>query len=73
MIRLFGSERSFSNHIERKKSKCDYHFTRNLTSFEKENLENMVNEIIEKDLLITSGLLPYNKAKNQFTLNRQTH
>lgn len=31
MVKAFGCERSFSNHIEKKKSKCDYYFKRNLT------------------------------------------
>ena len=31
MVRMFNRGRSFSNHIEKKKSKCDYHFDRNLT------------------------------------------
>ncbi|GAG26746.1 unnamed protein product, partial [marine sediment metagenome] len=26
MVQLFGSPRCFSSHIERKLSKCDYHF-----------------------------------------------
>ena len=34
MVRLFNCGRSFSAHIEKKKSKCDYHFSRNLTSEE---------------------------------------
>ena len=34
MVRMFDRGRSFSSHIEKKKSKCDYHFDRNLTSEE---------------------------------------
>ena len=31
MVRLFNKGRAFSSHIEKKKSKCDYHFDRDLT------------------------------------------
>ncbi len=30
MVRIFGCERSFPSHIEKKKSKCDYRFDRPL-------------------------------------------
>ena len=50
MVRLFNCDRSFSNHIEKKKSKCDYHFERDLTGVELEEIERRVNKIIENDL-----------------------
>ena len=31
MVRMFNCGRSFSAHIEKKKSKCDYHFNTNLS------------------------------------------
>jgi len=34
MVRMFGCGRSFSSHIEKKKSKCDYRFERALSEEE---------------------------------------
>ena len=34
MVRLLHTDRSFSAHIEKKKSKCDYRFDRKLTDEE---------------------------------------
>ena len=31
MVRQFNVERAFSSHLEKKKSKCDYHFHRNIS------------------------------------------
>ena len=53
MIRLFGSGRAFSAHIEAKKSKCDYHFSRNLTSDEIQKIEAQVNQVIAQNLQVT--------------------
>ena len=40
MVRMFNKGRSFSAHIEKKKSKCDYHFDRELTQDELSNIES---------------------------------
>ena len=50
MVRKFNCGRSFSAHIEKKKSKCDYHFDRDLTEKETSEVEEKVNEIIDSDL-----------------------
>ena len=47
MVRLFDCGRSFSAHIEKKKSKCDYHFNRNLTEQEIANIETRVDNVID--------------------------
>ena len=46
IARLLGCGRAFSTHIEKKKSKCDFHFSRNLTPDELEWVEQQVNEQI---------------------------
>ena len=46
MVRMFGCGRSFSNHLERKKSKCDYRFDRPLTPEEEEEIGLRVNEVL---------------------------
>ena len=52
MVRMFNCRRSFSNHIEKKKSKCDYHFDKDLTEIEIKEIEQQVNEIIKQDLRV---------------------
>ncbi|KAB2838028.1 MAG: hypothetical protein F9K45_11875, partial [Melioribacteraceae bacterium] len=44
--KMFGCGRAFSAHIEKKKSKCDYHFTRDLTAEEIASIEEKVNTVI---------------------------
>ena len=53
MVRMFNCGRSFSAHIEKKKSKCDYHFNRNLTDAETEEIGRRVNEVIAADMPVT--------------------
>ncbi len=62
MVKMFGCKRSFSNHIERKKSKCDYHFNRQLLLNEIELIQKTVNEIINHNIDVTSQIVPINEA-----------
>ena len=50
MIRMFDCGRSFDAHIERKKSKCDYHMTEPPTEAQIVELTDKVNEIIGQHL-----------------------
>jgi len=50
MVRMFGCGRAFSSHIEKKKSKCDYRFSRPLTEEETAELERQVNAVIASNL-----------------------
>ncbi len=68
MVRKFGIDRSFSNHIERKKSKCDYHFDRDLTSDEILDIEKRVNEVIEMNLPVTEEFMDITEAQSKFNL-----
>ena len=70
MVRMFNCERSFSNHIEKKKSKCDYHFDRNLTEQEIEQLNFKVNEIIQQDLPVTEDFILREEAIHKFNLQK---
>lgn len=70
MVRMFNCGRSFSNHIEKKKSKCDYHFTRNLTAEEIKVIEERVNEVIKSDLEISEEFYDRDEAKVLFNLSR---
>jgi len=68
MVRIFNKGRSFSNHIEKKKSKCDYHFDRELTEAEIETIENKVNEVIRQDLSVVEEFYPRVEAEKKFSL-----
>lgn len=70
MVRMFNKGRSFSNHIEKKKSKCDYHFDRNLTEEEVETINKKVNEVIQQDLKVTEEFLNRDEAINHFKLSQ---
>ena len=68
MIRMFNCGRSFSNHIEKKKSKCDYHFSRNLSAAEIEGIERRVNEVIQQDLQVIEEFYLKDAAEMMFNL-----
>ena len=70
MVRMFNKGRSFSAHIEKKKSKCDYHFDRNRTFEEIEKIQSAVNDVIGKDLSVKEEYLPRETAEKDFNLER---
>ncbi len=70
MVRMFNCGRAFSAHIEKKKSKCDYHFDRDLTSSEKAEIEKCVNEVIQQDLPVREQLITREEATSRFSLKR---
>jgi Ser-tRNA(Ala) deacylase AlaX len=70
MVRMFNKGRSFSNHIEKKKSKCDYHFDRDLTEDEVDAINKIVNEVIAKDLKVTEEFMHRDDAINNFKLSQ---
>jgi Ser-tRNA(Ala) deacylase AlaX len=70
MVRMFNCARSFSNHIEKKKSKCDYHFSRNLTRQEIEEIESKVNEVIQQDLMVSEEFYSEDEAETKFNLSK---
>ena len=70
MVRMFNKGRSFSAHIEKKKSKCDYHFDRELTQDELVKIESKVNEIIDLNLPITEEFLDREEALKSFSLDK---
>jgi len=70
MVRMFDCGRCFRAHIEKKKSKCDYHFDRPLTDREIEDIQSGVNRVIESDLPVQEKFLPREEAQAQYTLDR---
>jgi misacylated tRNA(Ala) deacylase len=70
MVRLFNCGRAFSAHIEKKKSKCDYHFERNLTTEEIVHIEKNVNDVIASNLPIQEKILSREEAGKIVSLTR---
>jgi alanyl-tRNA synthetase len=70
MVRMFHRGRAFSAHIEKKKSKCDYHFDRDLTQEEIHEVEHRVNEVIASDLPVTEEQMSREEASRHFNLTK---
>ena len=70
MVRLFARGRAFSSHIERKKSKCDYRFPRDLTPEERAALETAVNDAVRAALPVREEYLPREVAAKELDLGR---
>ena len=66
MVRMFGCDRAFNCHVEKKKSKCDYYLDRQPTEEEIKEIERRVNEIIKQDLPVGEYFLPYDEAAKRF-------
>ena len=70
MVRTFGCNRCFRDHIEKKKSKLDYKFDRNLTAQEIKEIEEKVNEVIKMDLPVFEEFIPVEIAREKYNLSR---
>lgn len=70
MNAMFACGKPFTTHLEKKKSKADYRFHRELTPEESAELERRVNEIIASDLAVTGELLPRAEAQKFIDLGR---
>lgn len=70
MDQMFKRGRAFSAHIEKKKSKCDYHFERNLTPEEIKTIEEKVNSIILADMPLKEEFISREEAAQNFKLDR---
>ena len=70
MVRMFDCGRAFSAHIEKKKSKCDYRFGRNLTPEEILQVEKKVNEVIQSNAPVIEAFLTRSEAGRRFNLTR---
>lgn len=70
MARRYGCGRAFSGHIERKKSKLDYHLSQPLTDEEIKSLEEYINGIIAEDVPVTEEYITQAEAKDRFDMSR---
>jgi Ser-tRNA(Ala) deacylase AlaX len=53
MVRMFGCERSYNAHIERKKSKMSFHLDHKPSRQEEKEIERQMLSLIEDDLPVT--------------------
>ena len=70
MDRMYQCGRCFDAHIERKKSKCDYHFKKALTEAEIEEIQSRVNRIIRSDLPVSEGFISKSEAVRRFNTEK---
>ena len=70
MINLFNCGRAVSAHIERKKSKLDYALATAPTDEDIQRIENTVNEVIKRNLDVTTEFTTQQEAMDRFDLKR---
>lgn len=70
MARRYGHGRAFSAHIERKKSKLDYHLPMALTSEDLRSLEDYINKVIAEDVKVTEEYISQAEAMSRFDMSR---
>ena len=70
IARRYGCGRAFSAHIERKKSKLDYHIERALTPEELKSLEDYINAIVAEDVPVTEEFITQGEAMYRFDMSR---
>jgi Ser-tRNA(Ala) deacylase AlaX len=70
MLQSYTGERSFTTHIEKKKSKVDYIFSRDLSDQELIDIEEEVNRVIDKNLPVKENYLDYDEAIEHYDLSK---
>ena len=70
MIRLFGCERSYNAHIERKKSKMSFYLDHKPTRQEEKEIERRMNELIDEDLPVTFEFVTRDELPDDVSLDR---
>lgn len=70
MVQLFGCSRSRVNHIERKKSKCNYDLPVCPTDEQMAEVERRVNEVIARDLPVTSRYVTRDEVPADIDLSK---
>ena len=70
IARRYGCGRAFSAHIERKKSKLDYHMEKALTPEELKSLEDYINSIVAEDIPVSEEFITQSEAMDRFDMSR---
>jgi Ser-tRNA(Ala) deacylase AlaX len=68
MVNLFGTGRSFSAHLNPGKSKCDYHYDRDLTDEEAQKLEAEVNAVLSRNLPVREEFVTLAEAAERVNI-----
>lgn len=70
MIRLFGCERSYNAHVERKKSKMSFHLDHKPDRKEEREIERRMNELIAENLPVTFEFVTRDELPEGIRLDR---
>ncbi|MBR1755856.1 MAG: hypothetical protein IJ739_04995 [Bacteroidaceae bacterium] len=70
MQRLFGCERSYNAHVERKKSKMSFHLDHKPSRQEEKEIERRMNLLIDEDLPVTFEFVTRDHLPEGVTLDR---
>ncbi len=70
MVRMFNCGRCVNAHIEKRKSRIDYRFDRDLTSGEVAAIELRMNETISGDLPVREEFLDRSEAGKRYNLGK---
>lgn len=70
MVRLFGCERSYNAHVERKKSKMSFHLDHKPDRKEERMIETRMNELIADDLPVTFEMVTRDSLPDGVTIDR---
>ena len=70
MIRLFGCERSYNAHIERKKSKMSFHVDHKPTRLEEKEIEREMLRLIAEDLPVTYEVVKLDEVPEGVRIDR---
>lgn len=70
MIRLFGCERSFNAHIERKKSKMTFRLDHKPSRQEEREIEREMQRLIDEDMPVTFEFVKQDELPEGISLDR---
>lgn len=70
MIRLFGCDRSYNAHIERKKSKMSFYLDHKPTRQEEKDIEREMQRLIEEDLPVTFEYVSRDEVPAEVNIER---
>ena len=70
MIRLFGCERSYNAHIERKKSKMSFYLDHKPSRQEEKQIEKEMERLIDEDLPVTFEFCKLIELPEEIALDR---
>lgn len=70
MIRLFGCDRSYNAHVERKKSKMSFRMDHKPSRQEEREIERRMQELIEEDLPVTFEFVTRDTLPEGIVLDR---